>query len=96
MISGRQALGSIDQALEQVHRQVSDLQNEVGESSERLLALNKEQAQDYRELARVRLGQLSRDMLIHDLDHAEQQMKALNVVRSKKALHKKKRLVAAA
>jgi dTDP-L-rhamnose 4-epimerase len=30
------------------------------------------------------------------LDHAEQQMKALNVVRSKKALHKKKRLVAAA
>ncbi len=30
------------------------------------------------------------------LDHAEQQMKALNVVRSKKALHKKKRLVVAA
>ncbi|MCG6967117.1 MAG: hypothetical protein LJE59_11460 [Chromatiaceae bacterium] len=77
MISGRQALGSIDQALEQVHRQVSDLQNEVGASSERLLALNKEQAQDYRELARVRLGQLSRDMLIHDLDHAEQQAVAL-------------------
>jgi hypothetical protein len=73
MISGRQALGSIDEALEKVHQQINGLQKEISEHSERALALNKEQAEDYRELARVRLGQLSRDTLIHKLDHAEQQ-----------------------
>ena len=73
MISGRQALGSIDEALEKVHQQINGLQKEVGDHSGRLLALNREQAEEYRELARVRLGQLSRDSLIHKLDHAEQQ-----------------------
>ncbi len=74
MISGRQTLGSIDQALEQVQREVGGLQRQVSEGSERLLALNKEQVGDYRSLARERLGRLSRDSVVDHLDNTEQQV----------------------
>jgi chromosome segregation ATPase len=93
MISGRQALGSIDQALNKVHEQVNSLQHEIAEHSERVLTLNKEQAEDYRGLARVRLGQLSRESVIQKLDHAEQQ--AIVLLKQRRdaldALHQKLR-----
>ncbi len=77
MISGRQALGSIDEALDQAHRQVDELQRQIGEASASQVAVDREQAGDYRALARARLGQLSRDALIQQLDHAERQALAL-------------------
>ena len=77
MISGSQALGSIDQSLNQAHGQISDLQAEIEQSTERLVALNREQADDYRNLAKVRLDRLPGGELLQSLDHAERQVAAL-------------------
>ena len=77
MISGRQALGSIDQALTEAHQQADRLQSEMAANGERMLALNDAQTEDYRGLARVRLDQLARDAMLEHLDHAERQATAL-------------------
>ena len=82
MISGRQALGSIDQTLNQANQQIADLQSEIGDSSQRLLEEKRAQAEDYRELATVRLDRLAGDRLIQTLDHAERQAVALLEQRS--------------
>ena len=55
MISGRQALGSIDQALNQAHSRIADVQAQITEARDQVLDLQKAQAKDYRDLARVRV-----------------------------------------
>ena len=45
MISGRQALGSIDQALTEAHQQADRLQSEMAANGERMLALNDAQTE---------------------------------------------------
>ena len=82
MISGRQALGSIDQTLNQANEQIARLQTEIGASTELLLAEKRAQAEDYRNLARVRLDKLAGNQLIQTLDQAEQQAVALLARRS--------------
>jgi hypothetical protein len=82
MISGRQALGSIDQTLNQANEQIGRLQAEISDSSERLLAEKQAQADDYRNLARVRLDRLSGTDVIEHLEHAERQAVALLAQRS--------------
>ena len=77
MISGRQALGSIDQTLTKAHDQIEKLQSEIGQTAEHLLDAQKAQAEDYRALARERLGRLDDSELIQHLDHAERQAVAL-------------------
>lgn len=77
MISGRQALGSIDQALDRIHEQIETLQREVADSSDRRVALESAQAADYRELARERLDRIAGDTVIQSLAHAEQQAQTL-------------------
>lgn len=77
MISGRQALGSIDQTLNQAHSQIADLQTGIAEATDRLMALRNTQAGDYRDLARVRVERLAGPELESQLDHAEQQVLAL-------------------
>ncbi len=74
MISGRQALGSIDQALNKAHEQITSLQAEISAASDQLLAQQKAQADDYRSLARVRLDRLADDEVFDTLDHTEQQL----------------------
>ena len=77
MISGREALGSIDQALNQAHTQTSDVETGIAEATERLLALQKAQGDDYRNLAQVRVERLAGPELVEQLDHAERQVLAL-------------------
>jgi hypothetical protein len=77
MISGSQALGSIDGALNQAHAQIAALQAEIAQTTETLLKTNQEQAGDYRNLARARLDRLPSGELVQTLDHAEQQVVAL-------------------
>lgn len=78
MISGRQALGSIDQSLNQASDQINAVQLEITEVTERLIAEQKEQAEDYRNLARVRLGELAESSsALQHLDGTERQVVAL-------------------
>lgn len=77
MISGREALGSIDQVLNQTQQQVEALQRELSALGGRRVALDEAQTGDYRALARLRLDQLAGDTVIAHLDHAEQQAVAL-------------------
>lgn len=77
MISGRQALGSIDQTLNQARDQIASVQTQVTDATERLLALQQEQAGAYRELARIRLGELSGQAMLDQLDATERQVIAL-------------------
>ena len=77
MISGRQALGSIDQALNQAHSRIADVQAQITEARNQVLDLQKAQAQDYRELARVRVERLADPEVDEQLDHAERQVLAL-------------------
>ena len=77
MISGRQALGSIDQALNQAHSGIADVQAQIAEATDQMLALQKAQTQDYRDLARVRVERLADPEVDGQLDHAERQVLAL-------------------
>ena len=82
MISGRQALGSIDQTLNQAHKQIADMENGITEATEQLLALRTAQAEDYRDLARVRVERLADPELVDQIDHAERQVMELLAERS--------------
>lgn len=77
MIPGSQALGSIDQALNQAHAQIDKLQSEIADTTGRLLAHTQAQAADYRNLAKARLDMLSGGQMIQNLEHVEQQVVAL-------------------
>ena len=82
MISGRQALGSIDQTVNQAHQQVADMESGITEATEQLLALRTAQAEDYRDLARVRVERLADPELVEQIDQAEQQVMVLLAERS--------------
>jgi len=82
MISGRQALGSIDQTLNQAHKQIAEMENGITEATEQLLALRTAQAEDYRDLARVRVERLADPELVEQIDQAEQQVMVLLAERS--------------
>ena len=77
MISGRQALGSIDQSLNQIRDHIAALQSQITEASERVLAQQKEQVEDYRNLARIRLDELVDGAVMQHLDSTERQVMAM-------------------
>jgi hypothetical protein len=77
MISGREALGSIDQTLNQALQQIAAAESEIAAATERLVKQQKAQADGYRELARVRLDRLSDPELVEYLDHSDRQAVAL-------------------
>ena len=58
MWSGRETLASIDQALHQVHGQTQELDAEIQRASTRLVELRQAEAERYKQLAKLRLGQL--------------------------------------
>lgn len=77
MMTGRETLGSIDQALTKGQQQIADLQEQIGQSSDALLAQRRLQGDDYRSLAKVRLDHLADSELINSLDDTEQRVKAM-------------------
>src|SRR5687767_3576850 len=58
MWSGRETLASIDQALHQVRGQTQELDAEIQRASTRLVELRQAEAERYKQLAQLRLGQL--------------------------------------
>ncbi len=77
MLNGIQVLGSIDQALQQAVRESEVLGREVSHLTDRLLKLRDDEAQTYRELARLRLSTTDGSQLVGKLSYADQQLKRL-------------------
>jgi chromosome segregation ATPase len=77
MWSGRKTLTSIDQGLQQVRQQVLTLDAQVQTTSRKLVQLEQDEAEAYRQLARIRLDQLIRGEIISGLDAADQRVQTL-------------------
>jgi hypothetical protein len=77
MISGRQTLASIDEALTEERGKLEAVGQRIEAASAALVALQKADAQDYRELAKDRVDLLAGGELAEHIDQAEQQVLAL-------------------
>ena len=71
MISGRQALGSIEQAVKAEADQVEALESGLETLQAQAAELDRADLADFRELARMRLEDISRDEIVGKLDKAE-------------------------
>lgn len=77
MISGRQTLASIDQAVNEARDKTAALESEIESLNRELAEQRRAQAEDYQALARLRLDLVADSALLRDLDQVEQQAAAL-------------------
>jgi hypothetical protein len=77
MISGRQTLASIEQTIAEERGKTDAVGQRLEALSAALVELQKADAQDYRELAKVRLDHLAGRHLLQHIDQTEQQVLAL-------------------
>lgn len=77
MISGQQALASLDESLNGERRTIGDIEREIAGLQARLEAQQQAQVQDYHQLARVRVDVLTNEALLQHVDEAERQVMAL-------------------
>ena len=77
MISGQQTLGSIDGALDQARAKAADIESQLDGANAKFAEMQLAQAQDYRELARLRVDLVADGALIQHLDQAEAQVAQL-------------------
>ena len=77
MISGRQTLASIDQALTEERSKLEEVEQRSEALNAALVELQKADAQDYQALAKVRVDLLAGGDLVAHIDQAEQQVLAL-------------------
>lgn len=77
MVSGRQTLADIDRAVTEARGQVAAAEAQIETIRQQLLEGSKAHAQDFKELARIRLDQLGSAQMVEKLDQAERQAKAL-------------------
>lgn len=71
MISGRQALASIEDAVARLRADENGLDSALRSAAEEAARLRAQRMEAFRELARVRLDALSRDAVVGELDAAE-------------------------
>jgi hypothetical protein len=77
MITGRQALNSIEEASAKVRGDEMRLDAALRSASEEAARLRQQRLKELRALAELKFGLIQRGDLIHDLDAAEQQAKDL-------------------
>jgi chromosome segregation ATPase len=77
MMSGRQTLGKIDQALTEARAQVAEVEARIETVEQQLAGQRRGQVEDYKALARLRLGALADAAMVKRLDQSEQQVAAL-------------------
>src|SRR5438132_6172168 len=77
MITGRQALSSIEEASAKVRADEMRLDAALRSASEEAARLRQQRLKELRALAELKFGLIQRGDLIHDLDAAEQQAKDL-------------------
>ena len=83
MISGRQVLASIDQTMNKARSNVDHVGKEIESISRRLHDQQKLRTEEFRQLARLRLGTLADNSLVQHIDEAEKQAIALLDQRTK-------------
>lgn len=77
MISGGQTLASIDHALAEERGKLDTVEQRIAALSADLVEARKQDTQDYRALAKVRVGLLASSQVLEHIDQAEQQVLAL-------------------
>ncbi|NCC28896.1 MAG: hypothetical protein EOM22_12335, partial [Gammaproteobacteria bacterium] len=77
MMSGRQALGEIDRAVDEARARVAAVEARVEAVEQQLQAQRRGQLEDYKALARLRVGLLADTALLTHLDQSERQVAAL-------------------
>jgi hypothetical protein len=77
MLSGRDALLRIDEALGEERRTIEAIDQRIQAASDQLLELARARAEDFRELARLRVGMMAAGRLVAGLDEADRQAAAL-------------------
>ena len=77
MVSGRETLADIDQAVTKARNAIASLESQIETVNGKLGAMRQAQTQDYKDLARVRLGLIAESETVRQLDRAEQQVVAL-------------------
>ncbi len=77
MVSGQETLAGIDQAVTQARDAIASVESQIETVNGRLAELRQTQTQDYKDLARVRLGLIADSQALRQLDRAEQQVLAL-------------------
>ncbi|UHD14402.1 coiled-coil domain-containing protein [Thiocapsa bogorovii] len=76
MMSGRQALGEIDQAVDEARARVAAVEAQVEAAEQELQAQRRGQLEDYKALAQFRVGLLADNGLLAHLNQSEQQVGA--------------------
>ncbi|WP_296812151.1 hypothetical protein [Thiocapsa sp.] len=74
MMSGRQALGEIDRAVDEARARVAAVEARVESAEQQLQAQRRGQLEDYKALARLRVGLLADGALLTHLDESEKQV----------------------
>jgi hypothetical protein len=82
MISGRQALAQVEQAVGKLRRQEAQLEQASQSAIEEVTRLRFERTEGYRELARLKLDAIRKNEIDRELDAAEQQ--AMNLIESRR------------
>ena len=77
MVSGRQTLATIDQAVTQAQAKAATVEAQIEAVNRQLAAQHQAQTADYKALAQVRLGLLADAAMVQRLDETQQQVKAL-------------------
>ncbi len=77
MISGRQTLSSIDRSLHDEQTKLDAVQSRISHVTGELVQLQKTEARNYRELARLRVDSIARGAVISRMDAAEGRVAAL-------------------
>jgi len=81
MISGRDALGFIDESLHQERGRIDTAEVRITDISRQLLALQESRLEDYRELARLRVDMIAAGKMLSSIDALELQVAAALQVR---------------
>jgi hypothetical protein len=77
MLSGRNALQSINLTLQQLHQQIDESDGQIQQVSDSLLGLQQQQAKRYQELARIRLDHIISSETAAELEMAERRVMEL-------------------
>ncbi len=82
MVTGRNALQSINLTLQQLHQQVIESDGLIRQTSDTLISLQQQQAKRYQDLARIRLDSIISGEVVAGLKTADQRVRQLLQLRS--------------
>lgn len=77
MVSGRETLANIDNAVTEARRKIAALDDQIEDVNRRLAKFRTEQTEDLKDLARARIALIADPELVQRLDQAEHQVLAL-------------------